>query len=179
MAATYNAEIQKLLQAGYVTPLSSQECALSPLSLFIPHHMVHHNGKDRIVFNCSFEFQGQSLNEHLLPGPTHGASLLGVLLRFREHPVAVCSYVRGMFHQVRLLDEDKPFLNFLWRNGNTAEPPTVYQWEVLPFGTTCSPCCARFALQSHVGNYFEPTDDVCQSVECSFYVDNCLKSVPD
>lgn len=167
MAATYNAEIQKLLQAGYVTLLSSQECALSPHSWFIPHHMVHHNGKDRIVFNCSFEFQGQSLNEHLLPGPNLGASLLGVLLRFREHPVAVCSDVRGTFHQVRLLGEDKPFLRFLWRNGNNAEPPTVYQWEVLPFGTTCSPCCAIFALQSHVRNYFEPTDDVRQSVECT------------
>ncbi len=145
----------------------------------VPHHIVHHNDKDRIVFNCSFEFQGQSLNEYLLPGPTLGASLLGVLLRFREHPVTVCSDIRGMFHQVCLLDEDKPFLRFLWRDGNSAEHPTVYQWEVLPFGTTCSPCCATFALQSHVRNYLEPTDDVRQSVEHNFYVDNCLRSVPN
>lgn len=179
LAATYNTEIQKLLQAGYITPLTSDECGVSPHSWYIPHHIVHHNDKDRIVFNCSFEFQGQSLNEYLLPGPTLGASLLGVLLRFREHPVAVCSDIRGMFHQVCLLDEDKPFLRFLWRDGNSAEHPTVYQWEVLPFGTTCSPCCATFALQSHVRNYLEPTDDVRQSVEHNFYVDNCLRSVPN
>lgn len=177
-AASYNAEINKLLQAGYVTPISTKQCDLSPHSWYIPHHMIHHNDKDRIVFNCSFEFQGQSLNEHLLPGPTLGASLLGVLLRFREHPIAFCSDVRGMFHQVRLLDEDKPFLRFLWRNGKAMEPPTVYQWEVLPFGTTCSPCCATFALQSHVKNHLEPTDQVRQTVECGFYVDNCLQSVP-
>lgn len=53
--------------------------------------MVHHNAKNRIVFNCSFEYQGQSLNEFLLPDLTLSASLLGVLLHFREHPVAICS----------------------------------------------------------------------------------------
>ncbi|XP_073764219.1 uncharacterized protein [Danio rerio] len=174
----YNTEIQKLQQAGYITLPTTEECGLSSHSWYIPHHIVHHNGKNRIVFNCSFEYQGQSLNENLLPGPTLGPSLLGVLLRFREHPIAVCSDVRGMFHQVRLLDEDKPFLKFLWRDGITSEPPTIYQWAVLPFGTTCSPCCAVFALQSHAG-ILESTDDVRQTVERNFYVDNCLKSISD
>ncbi len=178
-AAAYESEIQKLSQAGYVTPLTSAESDLSSKSWFIPHHMVHHNNKNRIVFNCSFEYQGQSLNEHLLPGPTLGSSLLGVLFRFREYPVAFCSDVKGMFHQVHLLDEDKPFLRFLWRHGKTTEPAVVYQWEVLPFGTTCSPCCATYALQTHVQRNLEPTEEVHQTVERSFYVDNCLKSVPN
>ncbi len=174
-AAAYESEIQKLLQAGYVTPLTLAESNLTSKSWFIPHHMVHHNNKNRIVFNCSFEYQGQSLNEHLLPG----SSLLGVLFRFREYPVAFCSDVKGMFHQVHLLDEDKPFLRFLWRHGKTTEPAVVYQWEVLPFGTTCSPCCATYALQTHVQRNLEPTEEVRQTVERSFYVDNCLKSVPN
>ncbi len=178
-AAAYESEIQKLSQAGYVTSLTSAESDLSSKSWFIPHHMVHHNNKNRIVFNCSFEYQGQSLNEHLLPGPTLGSSLLGVLFRFREYPVAFCSDVKGMFHQVHLLDEDKPFLRFLWRHGKTTEPAVVYQWEVLPFGTTCSPCCATYALQTHVQRNLEPTEEVRQTVERSFYVDNCLKSVPN
>ena len=37
----------------------------------------------------SYQFQGQNLNKSLLPGPTLGASLLGVLLRFREHAVVI------------------------------------------------------------------------------------------
>lgn len=113
-AAAYSKEIHKLLDAGYVTPVPPAEAAKSDHSWFILHHMVHHNGKDRIVFNCSFTFEGQSLNDHLLPGPALGASLLGVLLRFREHPIAISRNVKGMFHQIRLLDEDKPFLRFLW-----------------------------------------------------------------
>ncbi len=60
-AAAYESEIQKLRQAGYVTPLTSAESDLSSRSWFIPHHMVQHNNKDRIVFNCSFEYQDQSL----------------------------------------------------------------------------------------------------------------------
>ncbi|XP_073719442.1 uncharacterized protein [Misgurnus anguillicaudatus] len=177
MAEAYESEIQKLLVAGYVTPLTSAEYDLSYKSWYIPHHMVQHNAKNCIVFNCSFEYQGKSLNDHLLPGPTLSSSLLWVLLRFREHPVAISSDVKGMFHQVRLLDEDKPFLRLLWRHGRTSEPAVVYQWQVLPFGTACSPCCATYSLQSHAKVDLEATDEVRQTVERNFYVDNCLKSV--
>lgn len=78
-------------------------------------------------FNCSFTFKGQSLNNNLLPGPTLGASLLGVLLGFREHPVAISSDVKGMFHQVHLLEEDKQFLRF----------------ALLRFASLCFACCGE------------------------------------
>ncbi|CAM4718193.1 unnamed protein product [Leuciscus chuanchicus] len=143
-------EIKKLEIAGYATKIDSCEADSSEESWFLPHHMVRHNGKERIVFNCSFQLGRQSLNNYLLPGPALGPSLLGVLLRFREHRVAVSGDIKGMFHQVRLLDRDKPLLRFLWRDLKTDKQPSVYQWEVLPFGTTCSPCCAIFALQKHV-----------------------------
>lgn len=177
-AANYSTEIHKLLEAGYVTPMSTTEAERSSHSWFIPQHMVHHNGKDRIVFNCSFTVKGQNLNDHLLPGPTLGASLLGVLLRFREHLIAISSDIQGMFHQVHLLEEDRPFLRFLWRDMKVDKEPTVYEWKVLPFGTTCSPCCATFALQSQVQEHTEPEDDARLSVEHCFYVDNCLQSLP-
>nr|XP_017211837.1 uncharacterized protein LOC108190121 isoform X2 [Danio rerio]XP_017211839.1 uncharacterized protein LOC108190121 isoform X1 [Danio rerio] len=102
-AQVYCSEIQKLESAGYIAKITPQEANHSTESWFIPHHLVHHNGKDRIVFNCSFQYNGQSLNEQLLPGPTLGPSLLGVILRFRQHAVAVSGDIKGMFHQVRLL----------------------------------------------------------------------------
>lgn len=95
-----------------------------------------------------------------------------------EHPVAFSSDIKGMFHQVRLLDEDKPFLCFLWQDMKVNEKPTIYQWQVLPFGTTCSPCCATFALQDHVQKHTEPEEDARLSIERNFYVDNCLQSFP-
>ncbi len=173
----YKSEISKLLEAGYVIKIP-QSTAIQTQGWYIPHHMVHHNGKNRIVFNCSFNFQGLSLNEYLLPGPTLGANLLGVLLRFREHAVAISSDIKGMFHQVRLLTEDQKFLRFLWRDMNTTSPPDIYQWSVLPFGTTSSPCCATFALRKHVVDHSKPDSEARASIERCFYVDNWLQSIP-
>ncbi|XP_035990994.1 uncharacterized protein LOC110367597 [Fundulus heteroclitus] len=82
-----------------------------------------------------------------------------------------------MFHQVRLLPADRPLLRFLWRDMNRDRPPDVYEWQVLPFGTTCSPCCATFALQKHVMDHSQPEEDVHVAINKSFYVDNCLQSL--
>ncbi len=114
-AAAYKDEIKKLEVSGYAHKLPPGEVDTEGESWFIPHHIVQHNGKNRVVFNCSFQFRGHSLNEYLLPGPALGPSLLGVLLRFREHTVAVSADIRGMFHQVRLLPEDRHLLRFVWR----------------------------------------------------------------
>lgn len=56
-------------------------------------------------------------------------------------------------------------------------PPDIFEWQVLPFGTACSPCCATFALQMHARDHGGPGDGVRHSVEHCFYVDNCLQSV--
>ncbi|KAL0171399.1 hypothetical protein M9458_031710, partial [Cirrhinus mrigala] len=177
-AAVYNTEIEKLELNGAASKLSTDGGTVTGESWYIPHHLVSHNGKDRVVFNCSFQYKGLNLNDSLLPGPTLSPSLLGVLLRFREHSVAISGDIRGMFHQVLLLPEDRPLLRFLWRGMRRDEPPDVYEWRVLPFGTTCSPCCASFALQRHVSSHSTPDEDVRHSVERCFYVDNCLQSLP-
>lgn len=143
-ATAYSSEILKLENSGYAKMVCQEVWESSRESWFIPHHMVNHNEKARIVFNCSFTYQGSNLNALLLPGPNLSSSLLGVLLRFREYATAVSSDVKGMFHQVRLLPEDRPLLRFLWRDMRRDIPPSVYEWLVLPFGTTCSPCCAAY-----------------------------------
>lgn len=128
------------------------------------------------MFNCSLTYQGDNLNELLLPGPNLNSSLLGVLLRFREHSTAVSSDIKGMFHQVRLLSEDRPLLRFLWHDMQRESPPSVYEWQVLPFGTTCSPCCATYALQRHTADHTQEGDEVRNAVERHFYVDNWFQS---
>ncbi len=105
----YCSEIRKLESVGYVAKITAEEADQSE-SWFIPHHMVQHNNKDRIVFSCSFQHQGKSSNDQLLPGPTLGPSLLGVLLRLRQHTVAISG------DQVHLLPGDKSVLSFLRRD---------------------------------------------------------------
>ena len=58
---------------------------------YIPHHRVYHPKKPnkiRVVFDCSAEFKGQSLNKHLLQGPDMTNNLTCVLCRFRQEAVA-------------------------------------------------------------------------------------------
>lgn len=145
---------------------------------YLPHNLVCHNNKSRLVFNCSFLHKNVSLNEQLLPGPTLGPLLVGVLIRFRQQQIAVSSYIHAMFHEVRLLPEDRLLLRFIWRDMRCEDPPEVYEWQVLPFGTTSSPCCAIFALKQHARNHQDSHPEVLQSVHQSFYVDNCLESFP-
>ena len=168
LAKVYNQEIHKLVEAGYAERITSEEASRSAESWYIPHHLVHHNGKARVVFNCSFRHQDSALNDDLLPGPSLGPSLLGVLLRFREHVVAISGDIRAMFHQIRLLPEDRSLVRFLWRDMDRDRPPDIYEWRVLPFGTVCSPCCAIYAVQRHIRDHQSGNEDLLETVITSF-----------
>lgn len=96
-AEVYKKEMRKLLETVAVQEVVDP-IPESPECWYIPHHIVSHNGKFCIVFNCSHQYQGQSLNQYLLPGHILCASVLGVLIRFREHPVAMSGDIEAMFH---------------------------------------------------------------------------------
>lgn len=59
-AEVYCQEINKLEKMGYIAVVPPEAATSTPESWFIPHHMVRHNNKDRIVFNCSFQYEGKS-----------------------------------------------------------------------------------------------------------------------
>lgn len=165
-AAIYKEEMDKLIKVGFVIRCGPEvPTPQDREAWYIPHHLVSHNGKNRLVFNCSHVYRGQSLNAYLLPGPTLGASLLGVLLRIRKHAVAISGDIKGMFHQVCLLPEDCALLRFLCRTELGDGSPTVYEWQLLPFGTTCSPSFATFVLQRHVHENSHSEEDVRKSVD--------------
>lgn len=53
-AAGYNDDTHELVKAGYVVKINAEEVNKSEESWFIPHHLVCHNGKAKVVYNCSF-----------------------------------------------------------------------------------------------------------------------------
>ena len=72
---------------------------------YISHHGVYNNQKPdkiRVVFDCSARYGGTCLNEHLLAGPDLTNGLVGVLLRFRQQPVALMCDIQKMFHRFRV-----------------------------------------------------------------------------
>ena len=68
----------------------------------------------RVVFDCGAACKGTSLNQQLLQGPNLTSTLLGILIRFRQEPVAVMGDIQTMFHQVKVAEEGRDFLRFLW-----------------------------------------------------------------
>ena len=149
---------------------------------YLPHHNIIHPKKPdkvRVVFDCIAKYRSESLNESVLQGPNLTNSLIGVLLRFRQEPVAVMADVEAMFHQVRVDPAHVSCLRFLWYlGGDIIKDPEEYQMLVHLFSGVWSPSCAAFALrkpaEDNVGKF---DDDIIETVFRNFYVDDLLKSV--
>lgn len=54
-AAAYQAEIHKLEEAGYTVRVEPDQVETTEEAWYIPHHIIQHNGKNRVVYNCSFQ----------------------------------------------------------------------------------------------------------------------------
>ncbi|XP_043983761.1 uncharacterized protein LOC122837472 [Gambusia affinis] len=149
---------------------------------YIPHHGVYHprKGKLRVVFDCAATFKGTSLNCQLLQGPDLTNSVVGVLLRFRQEPIAVMADIQAMFHQVHVPEKHRDCLRFLWwPNGDTSQVPQEYRMTVHLFGAVSSPSCANYALRRTAeDNAQQFPAEVVSTIKHNFYVDDCLKSLP-
>ena len=149
---------------------------------YIPHHGVYHPNKPnkiRVVFDCSAKSHGISLNEALLSGPDLTNNLVGVLLRFRQEPIALMADIESMFYQVKVPADERDMLRFLWwPDGNLEKEPAVYRMTVHLFGAISSPSCVNTALHhTAIDNKHLFDSAVTDTIMRNFYVDDCLKSV--
>ncbi|XP_033120536.1 uncharacterized protein LOC117119763 [Anneissia japonica] len=178
----YTETMEGYIEKGYAEPVLSE--GRPGRTWHLPHHPVIHpqKGKLRVVFDCAAKWQGMSLNDHLMKGPDTINSLVGVLLRFRQERVALVADVEGMFHQARVIPEDRDVLRFLWwPGGNLDSSPREYRMAVHLFGATSSPACAGYALRRAATDSVSKNNDfigkkVVQAINDDFYVDDLLTS---
>ena len=135
--------------------------------------------KLRVVFDCAAQYNGVSLNSQLLQGPVLTNNLMGVLIRFREEPIAIMADIEGMFHQARVSPKDCDALRFLWwKENDFSKDPEDYQMLVHLFGATSSPNCASFGLRQTADDNQEMfSKEAVRTLRRNFYVDDCLKSI--
>ena len=69
--------------------------------------------KLRIVFDATAEYNGKSLNQFMLTGPKLQKELPEILLKFRQRPIAIGTYIKSMFNRIRLTKEDARYHKFL------------------------------------------------------------------
>ena len=181
--ADYVKFMENVIDKGYAEKVPTSELNQNDGRVYyIPHHGVYHQKKNkiRVVFDCSAKFKGESLNDHLLSGPSLTNTLLGVLCRFRHEPIAFMCDIEQMFYQFKVDENQRNFLRFLWwENGNYETDPTEFRMNVHIFGAASSPGCANFGLKQIASdNEAKYGSDVVQFIHRNFYVDDGLKAVP-
>ena len=160
----------------------SEELTSSGRIRYIPHHCIMGESKFRVVFDCSARCNGESLNDKLLRGPDLTNTVVGVLIRFRQHPIAVVADIKGMFSQVMVDENDRDSLRFLWYPDNDLTQNAItYRMRTNVFGAKSSPCCAAFALRRTASeNVTGASQDVVDAVLRNIYVDDmCVSCITE
>ena len=113
--------------------------------------------------------------QRAVPGTNLTNSLLGVLIRLHQEPIAIMGNVQSMFHQVRVPEEDRDLLRFhWWPKGDFTKKLDKYRMTVHLFGAVSSPSCANFAMWRNMEDHkqeFSP--NVANTILTNFYVDDC------
>ena len=145
---------------------------------YVPHFGVRHakKGKLRVVFDCSARYRDTCLNDHLLQGPEHMNSIIGILMRFRNHEIALSCDVEKMFHNFHLPEEDRDFFRFLWwdDDSNVVE----CRMKVHIFGATSSPAVATYGLRRIAQDNANHSKNAVEFIVSNLYVDDGITSVP-
>ncbi len=178
----YTYFLRDMMDKGYAEVVPQEEVnQVEGRTWYIPHHAVYHPKKKtlRVVFDCGAAYQGVSLNTELLQGPDLNNSLVGVLLKFRQEPIAMMADIKSMYYQVRVPRSDVNLLRFLWwPEGDIEQNPKDHRMLVHLFGAVSSPSCASFALRRTAEDNSHMRPQVSETVIQNFYVDDCLVSVP-
>ena len=130
----------------------------------IPHHAVRKDSSTTnvcIVYDCSYhQTRNQpSLNDSLLTGQLQLNDLCCIILRFRFHPVGICTDIEKAFLHIQLHEDDRDRTRFLWLS-NPQDPDSelvTYRFRVVLFGAVCSPFMLNAALHCHLAQYNSPT----------------------
>ena len=83
-----------------------------------------------------------------------------------------------MFLQIRVREEDRDYLRFLWKDPEKPGEPEIWRWNSLIFGAADSPFQAILAIKTLVqekrkqGNLSEIEQKVCDVLDNNTYVDN-------
>lgn len=119
---SYKRTIHDCITKDYAQRVSEKELGADGKPLwFLLHNAVFNPNrprKPRVAFDCAARCKGSSFNDPLPSGPDLTNSLLSVLLRFRQEPVALSSDIEAMFYRVMVDPNDFDASRFPWWLGD-------------------------------------------------------------
>ena len=150
---------------------------------YLPHYGVYHPAKPNkicVVFDCSAEDAGRSINKELLVGPDLIYYFIGSLIKFRQGKVAFVADIEKTFFQVLGSKEHRGLSHFLWwQDGNLSAKKLInHEICVHVFGGPSLPSCSN---NVHKRTSIDGEDNfgraVTEPLQNNFYVDDLLKSL--
>lgn len=177
----YKEQINDMLQRGVARKLTQTELDEydGPVH-YLSHHAVlkpeSASTPCRIVFNSSARYQGHSLNDYWAKGPDLMNNMLGILLRFREGPVAFVGDIRKMYHAVKISIIDQHTHRFLWHDMPTNCEPSTYVMTSVSFGDKPAGNIATVALRKTAEMQKEDFPIASDVILNNTYVDDIAES---
>ena len=113
------------------------------------------------------------LNDILLVIPTVHPHLVGVLICFRSHRIALIADVSRMYRAIHLSDTDKDLHCFVWRSSPTA-PLLEFRRTRVTFGVSSSSFVANMCVKQNTLDFGMEHLNAAKVMNESFYVDDCL-----
>ncbi|XP_066941064.1 uncharacterized protein [Macrobrachium rosenbergii] len=147
---------------------------------YLPHHEIHKPDSVstplRIVFNSSSSYFGHVLNDYFAKGPDVLNNMIAILIRFRQHAVAIIADIKKMYNSVRISELDQHTHRFLWQDLETDREPDHYVLTTVTFGDRPSGIMAMMALRktTEMDESFPLTAEM---INRNSYVDDILSSV--
>lgn len=146
--------------------------------VYLPHHAVVRDDKStskvRIVFDASMKgLNGVSLNDDLMVGPTLQPPLRHIIMKWRMHPISICSDIIKMYRQVKVSPEHVDFQRVVWRDDSNDEIEDFRMLRVT-FGTSSAPYLAVKTLQQVAVDECSQDPEVAEKIKNEFYVDDLM-----
>jgi hypothetical protein len=105
--------------------------------------------------------------------------LLGVLLRWRENPVAVIADIRKMYNSICVEELEQHCHRFLWRGMDLSRSPDVYSILRVNMGDKPAGAISTEAVYSTAEMFHGEYPRVSVLLKTSTYVDDVVDSVTD
>ncbi|XP_015926265.2 uncharacterized protein [Parasteatoda tepidariorum] len=148
---------------------------------YLPHQGVLREDKVttklRVVFDASSHAKGvPSLNDCLFSGPNLNPDLLGILINFRMHKVAISADIEQAFTQILISKAERDAVRFLWIKGQIGEQKEykILRMTRVIFGATSSPFLLAATLKHHAQRNKEEFPKISELIENRMYVDDLI-----
>ena len=148
--------IIELVDHSTTTPATFHNC--KSLVHYLPHHAVVRQDREttkiRVVYDGSARDKNEShsLNDCLLTGPNYVPMLFDILLHFRTYPVALTGDIERAFLMIRIAEEYRDALQFLWLQDPFDPRSNVqhFSFTRLVFGFRLSPAILGSVVTHHL-----------------------------